>query len=68
MPAFEDVILMADHRVCVRHLWANFRDEGHRGDKLWAAACAYTKAEFNAHIQELKRMSPVAFEYLDKIW
>jgi len=71
MPAFEDVIPMADHRVCVRHLWASFRDEGHRGvalkDKLWAAACAYTKAEFNAHMQELKRMSPAAFEYLDKI-
>jgi hypothetical protein len=71
MPTFEDVIPMADHRVCVRHLWANFRDEGHRGvalkDKLWAAACAYTKAEFNAHMQELKRMSPAAFEYLDKI-
>jgi hypothetical protein len=71
MPAFEDVIPMADHRVCVRHLWANFRDEGHRGvaliDKLWAATCAYTEAEFNAHMQELKRMSPATFEYLDKI-
>jgi hypothetical protein len=29
MPAFEDVIPMADHRVCVKHLWANFIDEGH---------------------------------------
>jgi hypothetical protein len=47
MPASEDLILMADHRVCVRHLWANFRDEGHRGvalkDMLWVAACAYMK-------------------------
>jgi hypothetical protein len=71
MPAFEDVILMADHRVYIRHLWANFKDEGHQGvalkDKLWAAACAYTEVEFNAHMQELKRMSPAAFEYLDKI-
>jgi hypothetical protein len=70
MPAFEDVIPMADHRVCVRHLWANFRDERHRGvvlkDKLWAAACAYTEAEFNAHMQELKRMRPAAFEYINE--
>lgn len=36
-------------------------------DKLWAAACAYTKAKFNAHMQELKRISLVAFEYQDKI-
>jgi hypothetical protein len=54
MPTFEDVIPMAEHRVCVRHLWVNFRDERHRGvalkDKLWAASCAYTEAEFNAHM------------------
>jgi hypothetical protein len=47
MPASEDLILRADHRVCVRHLWANFRDEGHRGvalkDMLWVVACAYMK-------------------------
>jgi hypothetical protein len=64
MPTFEDVIPMAEHRVCVRHLWVNFRDERHRGvalkDKLWAASCAYTEAEFNAHMQELKRMSQAA--------
>jgi len=26
-------------------------------DKLWVAACRYTEVEFNAHMQELKRMS-----------
>jgi hypothetical protein len=36
-------------------------------DKLWVAACRYTEVEFNAHMQELKRMSLAAFEYLDRV-
>ncbi|GMY12362.1 MuDR family transposase [Fagus crenata] len=60
-----------DHRACVRHIYANFRDSGHRGkalkDKLWAAASAYTKFEFDAHMAELKKLSPPAYEYLSKI-
>jgi len=71
MPAFEDVILMADHRICIRHLYANFRDEGHRGvalkDKFWAAASAYTEVEFTVHMEQLKRMNGETFEYLNKI-
>jgi hypothetical protein len=35
--------------------------------KMKGIACAYTEVEFNAHMQELKRMSLAAFEYLDKI-
>jgi hypothetical protein len=32
MPAFELVTSRVDHRICVRHLYANFRDIGrHRG-------------------------------------
>ena len=37
-----------DHRFCVRHLYANYRDSGYKGlalkDKLWAAAIAYTES------------------------
>uniref|UniRef100_A0A2N9J5M7 CCHC-type domain-containing protein n=1 Tax=Fagus sylvatica TaxID=28930 RepID=A0A2N9J5M7_FAGSY len=58
-------------RACVRHIYANFRDSGHRGkalkDKLWAAASAYTEFEFDAHMAELKKLSPLAYEYLSKI-
>jgi hypothetical protein len=58
MPAFEEVIPNVDHKICVRHLYANFRDiGGHRGvalkEKLWAAASTYTEGD--------------AFEYLHKI-
>jgi len=72
MPAFEVVIPMADHRICVRHLYANFRDIGrHRGvalkEKLWTAASAYTEGEFTRHIDEMKKMNSDANEYLAKI-
>uniref|UniRef100_A0A2N9EU15 CCHC-type domain-containing protein n=1 Tax=Fagus sylvatica TaxID=28930 RepID=A0A2N9EU15_FAGSY len=69
--SFKDVCPNMDHRACVRHIYANFRDSGHRGkalkDKLWAAASAYTEFEFDAHMAELKKLSPPAYEYLSKI-
>lgn len=72
MPAFEVVIPNVDHRICVRHLYANFRDiGGHQGvalkDKLWAAASAYTEGDFMSVMDELKNMNNDAFEYLHKI-
>ncbi|KAB1203081.1 hypothetical protein CJ030_MR8G005531 [Morella rubra] len=71
VPAFDVVMPQADHRFCVRHLYANFRDAGHRGvalkDKLWGAATAYTESEFNKKMDELKALSPDAHEYLRKI-
>lgn len=72
MPAFEEVIPNVDHRICVRHLYANFRDiGGHRGvilkEKLWAAFSAYTEGDFMSVMDELKNMNNDAFEYLHKI-
>uniref|UniRef100_A0A2N9EY34 SWIM-type domain-containing protein n=1 Tax=Fagus sylvatica TaxID=28930 RepID=A0A2N9EY34_FAGSY len=60
-----------DHKACVRHIYANFRDSGYRGkalkDKLWGAASAYTEFEFDAYMAELKKLLPPAYEYLSKI-
>ena len=60
-----------DHRACVRHIYVNFRDSGHRRktlkDKLWATASAYTVFEFDAHMAELKKFSPPVYDYLSKI-
>jgi hypothetical protein len=36
-------------------------------ERLWAAASAYTEADFRHHMEELKKMNVDAFEYLDKI-
>ncbi|XP_062147750.1 uncharacterized protein LOC133856711 [Alnus glutinosa] len=71
IPSFDAVIPTADHRICVRHLYANFRDKGFRGvalkELLWAAASSYTDIEFRHHMEEIKKLNLAAFEYLDKI-
>jgi hypothetical protein len=62
------VLPRGDHRFCVRHLYANYRDSGHRGlalkDKLWAVAAAYTEADFFKEMDELKNISEYAYNYL----
>uniref|UniRef100_A0A2N9H1Q0 MULE transposase domain-containing protein n=1 Tax=Fagus sylvatica TaxID=28930 RepID=A0A2N9H1Q0_FAGSY len=69
--SFKEVCPKIDHRACVRHISANFKDSGHRGkalkDKLWAAASAYIVFEFDAHMAKLKKLSPQAYDYLSKI-
>ncbi|XP_059438654.1 uncharacterized protein LOC132171372 [Corylus avellana] len=72
MPAFEVVMPMVDHRICVRHLYSNFRDiGGHRGlalkEQLWSTASSYTEYELNDHMEELKKMNEAAYEYLSQI-
>jgi len=71
IPSFDAVIPTADHRICVRHLYANFRDKGFRGvalkELLWATTSAYNDIEFRYHMEEIKKLNPAAFEYLEKI-
>lgn len=62
---------MADHRIYIKHLYANFRDEGHQGvalkDKFWVATSTYTEGEFTAHMEQFKGMNKDAHEYLNKV-
>jgi len=71
VPSFDVVMPMADHRICVRHLYANFRDKGFRGvalkELLWNAASSYTEVDFRFQMEEIKKVNPDAFDYLDKI-
>jgi hypothetical protein len=71
VPSLEFVAPGAEHRICCRHLYANYRDVGHKGlalkDKLWTAAAAYTEAEWTREMEELKSISPDAYEYLSNI-
>jgi hypothetical protein len=61
----------AEHHICVRHLYANFRNDGNQGvllkDLLWRAAASYTKIDFYAAMEELKGHSKNAYEYLEKV-
>ncbi|XP_062155259.1 uncharacterized protein LOC133863331 [Alnus glutinosa] len=71
VPSFDVVMPMADHRICVRHLYANFRDKGFPGvalkELLWNAALSYTEVDFRFQMEEIKKVNPDAFDYLDKI-
>jgi hypothetical protein len=71
IPSIEQVCPQSEHRTCVRHLYANFRNHGHRGvllkDLLWCAAASYTKTEFYEVMEDIKRISKDAHAYLDKI-
>jgi hypothetical protein len=71
VPSFDVVMPMADHRICVRHLYDSFQDKGFRGvalkELLWKASSSYTKVDFRFQIEEIKKVNPDAFDYLDKI-
>lgn len=69
VPSLDLVALGVEHRICVRHLYANYRDSRHHAlkDKLWSVAAAYTEANFCREIDELKGISPDAYDYLSKI-
>lgn len=65
------MIARFDHRICVTHLYANYKDEGHRGmalnDKLWVVATTYTEADFYKEMREIRGISNDTYEYLAKI-
>ncbi|XP_059450972.1 uncharacterized protein LOC132181751 [Corylus avellana] len=71
IPALNEVLPMADHRFCVRHLYANFKNVGHKGvalkEMLWGAASAYTEGEFTAYMEGLRGMNKDAYEYLNRV-
>jgi hypothetical protein len=61
----------APHRICMRHMYANFRGDGYKRlvlkDKLWKAVAAYTINGFNREMTELKKLSPTAHDCVEKI-
>ncbi|XP_059446413.1 uncharacterized protein LOC132177958 [Corylus avellana] len=70
VPSLEQVCPTAEHRTCVRHLYANFRSAGHKGlllkDLLWTAASSYTQTDFHYAMEEMKKVSEPAYDYLAK--
>ncbi|XP_062152677.1 uncharacterized protein LOC133861000 [Alnus glutinosa] len=71
VPSLMEVCPNAEHRICVRHLYANFRNDGHRGvllkDLLWRADVSYTQNEFYTVMEELKGLNLPTYEYLSKV-
>jgi hypothetical protein len=59
------------HRICMRHMYANFRGDGHKRlvlkDKLWKAATTNTIHGFEREMAALKKLSLAAHDYMEKI-
>ena len=57
----------AEHRWCVRHLYANFKTK-HKGkalkDALWNCARATTKAKYEKEMKDLEKISGPATNWL----
>lgn len=60
----------ADHRVCVRHLYSNFKAQ-FKGkelkDAMWRAASASTVKEFEYHMNFINGLDENASEWLSKV-
>ncbi|XP_024195645.2 uncharacterized protein LOC112198766 [Rosa chinensis] len=67
LPACEEVLPLADHRFCVRHLWTNFNKlfPGKvMKDQLWAIAKSTTMAYYWKELVLMKQMDPGAYDWL----
>lgn len=71
LDAFADLISGDEQHHCVKHLHANFKSKGYKGEalkyKLWDAARAHTRCSFEHHMQSIKNMKSEAHKYLDDI-
>ena len=57
----------AEHRQCARHICANFqkRFKGQIFKKLfWRAAGSTVPQKFEYHMNEIKKLEPLAYEHL----
>ncbi|XP_021802226.1 uncharacterized protein LOC110746320 [Prunus avium] len=69
IPAIETLLPTAEHRMCVRHIYSNFRTE-HAGlalkNILWAAARATTIPWYEAEMEKMKQQDEGAWKWLIK--
>ncbi|KAL5724374.1 hypothetical protein ACHQM5_007645 [Ranunculus cassubicifolius] len=67
--AIEDILPNIEHRMCARHVYANFRGRfsgGHLKNLFWQAAKCGTEQEFEAYMKQIEVVCPEAKEYLTK--
>ncbi|XP_023753694.1 uncharacterized protein LOC111902053 [Lactuca sativa] len=65
--AVKERVPVAEHRQCVRHIYANFkkRFKGEQYMKLfWAAAASTTQPKFEAEMNFIKKIDPLGYEHL----
>ncbi|CAI9288651.1 unnamed protein product [Lactuca saligna] len=65
--AVKERVPTAEHRQCARHIYANFKKsfKGEQYRKLfWAAAASTTQPKFEAEMNSIKKIDPLAYEHL----
>ncbi|XP_010421281.1 PREDICTED: uncharacterized protein LOC104706764 [Camelina sativa] len=65
--AVKVVLPYAEHRMCARHVYANWKKKyagAEYEDMFWAAADSYYPQQFDRKMQELKEYDPAAFNDL----
>ncbi|WVZ66010.1 hypothetical protein U9M48_015289 [Paspalum notatum var. saurae] len=70
IPAVQQVFPEAEHRFCVRHLYANFQEKFKGEDlknQLWACARSSSVQAWNRNMERMKALNKDAFEWLDKL-
>ncbi|XP_021802370.1 uncharacterized protein LOC110746457, partial [Prunus avium] len=69
IPAIETLLPTAEHRMCVRHIYSNFRTE-HAGlalkNILWAAARVTTIPWYEVEMEKMKQQDEGAWKWLIK--
>ncbi|CAI9302910.1 unnamed protein product [Lactuca saligna] len=67
LEATKEVLPYVEHRQCARHIYANFR-KVYSGIQLrnlfWKAAKSTVEGEFKNHMDEIRQISPGAYEHL----
>ncbi|XP_073152374.1 uncharacterized protein [Henckelia pumila] len=67
--AMREVFPNAEHRFCVRHMHANFRNAGFRGQAfkhaMWECARASTVNEFDRKMKELRELDENAYQWFN---
>ncbi|KAL4304221.1 hypothetical protein GQ457_10G018050 [Hibiscus cannabinus] len=64
-----ELLPRVEHRVCARHLYANWRKENPGGDlkkEFWAACKSTTDTDFEHHISKIEQLKATAKESLMK--
>nr|GEV88332.1 hypothetical protein [Tanacetum cinerariifolium] len=70
LPAIAQVFLCSKHRLCVRHIYENFKAQwkGNQFKELvWRCVAATTVPYFDRQMEKLKSLDEDAYEYLKKI-
>ncbi|XP_059432442.1 uncharacterized protein LOC132165776 [Corylus avellana] len=71
MEAIEYLMPDVEHRLCVRHLHANFKNKGYKGkaykDALWGAARVINENQFKYYMSVIKGIDTAANEYIANV-